>query len=448
MKIPFICIVFLCLSFFRISIGQTFLPLGSGFDALSYVNVLFFDTTSSLLYAGGTFNNSGSGTPFAKIAVWDGTDWDSLGSGATGTVNGILKYNNDIYAGGSFPSMGGINCNGLARWDGFMWHSVASFLTNSQNPSVHNLYRFNNDLYVVGGFNSVDTFAANGIAKFDGTTWSFFPTLDNTGDIYDVIIYNGEIYVGGNFNGGNNLKDIAKFDGFNWVPVGNGLSGANTWVNSFEIYQGKLYVSGYFQSVNGDPGNGIAIWDGTTWSQAGSGLLPSNVMDLIEYNNILYAGGQINSAGGSPVHFIAQWDGFTWSALPSNPMFDNTIACFTISPNSIYIGGGFLVVDNLIVNKIVEYDFSVSIQELTEASNIRVFPNPFNEFTTFILSDNASIKLPMKFEIYGSFGNKLVVKNIFTKNFIVEKDCLKSGLYFYNFSSENIIYDSGKIVIE
>ena len=100
-------IFLLFMIFAKNSAGQTFLPLGSGFESMGNLHTLYFDTNSSLLYAGGTFNNSGSGIPLAKIAVWDGANWDSLGSGATGTVNGILKYNNEIYAGGSFPTMGG-----------------------------------------------------------------------------------------------------------------------------------------------------------------------------------------------------------------------------------------------------------------------------------------------------------------------------------------------------
>ena len=348
----------------------------------------------------------------------------------------------------AFQPWGGNICNGLARWDGSLWHPVASFLNNFQMPGVYNLYTDNNDLFVLGGFSSVDAIPAHGIAKYNGTSWLTFPTLDSTGIIADAIIYNGELYVGGNFNGGNNLKDIAKFDGLNWVPVGNGLSGSNSWVNSFEIFQGMLYVAGYFHSNNGDPGNGVALWDGTGWSQAGTGLLPSNVHDLIEFNNELYAGGQINNAGGISVHFIAKWDGNLWSALPTNPVFDNAILCFAASPMSIYMGGGFNTVNNLIANNIVEYNNIVSVEELSENKNVKVFPNPFKEFVTFTLLDFENYILPIKFELVNSIGIKIMDKLVSENEFIVKKSTLKSGIYFYKLYNEKFTYNSGKIVIE
>ena len=141
--------------------SQSFSTLGPGFDQLSDVRTVFLDTTSNLLYAGGSFNATSNGIPLYKISVWNGLIWDSLNSGANGYVNSILKYDNYIYAGGSFSQMGNVVAEGLAKWDGTNWYSAASFLSAFQFPSVVRLKCLNNDLYVMGGFVTVDSVPVN-----------------------------------------------------------------------------------------------------------------------------------------------------------------------------------------------------------------------------------------------------------------------------------------------
>src|SRR4030095_2351194 len=98
-------------------------PLGTGVS--STVNTI--REQSGLLYVGGTFTNAG-GNPANRIAVWDGANWSSLGTGGAnglnGTVNAILADGSTIYVGGSFTSAGGATARAVARWNGTSWSAL------------------------------------------------------------------------------------------------------------------------------------------------------------------------------------------------------------------------------------------------------------------------------------------------------------------------------------
>ncbi|MBK6679912.1 MAG: hypothetical protein IPG53_07720 [Ignavibacteriales bacterium] len=60
--------------------------------------------------------------------------------------------------------------------------------------------------------------------------------------------------------------------------------------------------------------NGIAKWNGTSWSTVGAGVNGSVYTLKMDGSN-LYAGGQFTSAGGVNASNIAKWNGTSWSAL-------------------------------------------------------------------------------------------------------------------------------------
>jgi hypothetical protein len=72
------------------------------------------------LIAGGDFTLA-SGAPCNRVARWDGSAWQPLGSGTDGRVEALCVYNGELIAGGQFMTASGETCHGIARWDGGVW---------------------------------------------------------------------------------------------------------------------------------------------------------------------------------------------------------------------------------------------------------------------------------------------------------------------------------------
>lgn len=130
--------------------GSTWQPLGSGVD----LPVRSLTTFGSVLIAGGEFTVAG-GQSASRIARWNGSSWQALGSGigATGftpVVTALTVFNtfegDELIAGGSFTTAGGVAASRIARWDEMSWRPLGSGTTGE----VHAL-RVHNDRLIVGG---------------------------------------------------------------------------------------------------------------------------------------------------------------------------------------------------------------------------------------------------------------------------------------------------------
>ena len=166
------------------------------------------------------------------------------------------------------------------------------------------------------------------LGRWDGSTWiaqglsGEARALINFDDGSGPALYAGRVYPGG----------VLRWNGTGWNSLGGGLSVSNpyaaVYVHAFAIFDDgtgpALYVAGYFTSAGGVPANGIAKWDGNTWSALGSGLtslvgpLPVvRALAVFDDGNgpALYAAGHFSHAGGQPIPMVARWDGSGWSAL-------------------------------------------------------------------------------------------------------------------------------------
>ena len=81
-----------------------------------------------------------------------------------------------------------------------------------------------------------------------------------------------------------------------------------------------LYSGGLFTHADELVINGLARWDGNTWSDVGGGVTGKDgVYALVVHNDgagdALYVAGSFTHAGGVPATNVAKWDGTQWSAL-------------------------------------------------------------------------------------------------------------------------------------
>jgi len=98
--------------------------------------------------------------------------------------------------------------------------------------------------------------------------------------------------------------------------------GLNTGVKALAVSGSTLYAGGLFAYARNNTTvkfNGVAKWDGSSWSGLGSGMGGNApyVLALAVSGNTLYAGGEFTKAGGTNANYIAQWDGTNWSSLGS-----------------------------------------------------------------------------------------------------------------------------------
>jgi hypothetical protein len=186
--------------------------------------------------------------------------------GGMENVNCMAVYHNQLYVGGYFYSVGTNNLPAycIARWNGTQWDSVGS----GMNYPVHALVvdSVNDVLYAAGEFSYIRNTVCRGIAVWNDTLWkpvgSGYDTLWGTRCLQ---MYNGELYAGGANETvtiqGDTLRNLYKFNGTKWVSVDGGT---NAYINCMEVFQGNLYVGGGFWQVgHGIPANKIACY-GTT----------------------------------------------------------------------------------------------------------------------------------------------------------------------------------------
>jgi len=263
--------------------GTSWSAFGSGLDDEVDALVVFDDGLGAgpVLHAGGRFTASGA-TPLAKVARWDGAAWNPLGAGMDDTVR-VLAVHDDglgggpaLYAGGSFGTAGGVSANQIARWDGIAWSPVGT------------------------GLSGVSTSAVECLLSFDPGSGP-------------------RLWAGGSYNlaGGNPATGLASWDGFTWSPLAGGPSGTIRALAAFDDGTGAgptLHVAGSSLFFNGQLINGIARWDGFSWSPIPMPVLTFNGYSLLVRDGgagvpALLVGGFTFALGGSSDSRVARWQG-------------------------------------------------------------------------------------------------------------------------------------------
>jgi len=129
-------------------------------------------------------------------------------------------------------------------------------------------------------------------------------------------LYGGKLIAAGTFStaGDTAASDVAQWDGFNWSPVGTGITSACCGVYDLSVWNGMLVAVGIFEEAGGNPADGVAVWDGNTWSSPVS-YVYGDCMSAEVLGTDLVIGGEFYSVDGVEASGVARWDGSTWSAL-------------------------------------------------------------------------------------------------------------------------------------
>jgi hypothetical protein len=295
------------------------------------------------LYATGVFEFAGA-TPAISVARFDGTSWNALGTGLEGTNlsnffhgvgDALAFYGGDLVVGGNFSNAGGVGANNIARWNGSSWFPLGLGVGGGQ-IEVKALAEYNGELYAAGSFTSADGNAVAHIARWNGTSWSGVGGGTN-GTVNALIVVGSNLYVAGGFS--SPASNVARWDGSSWSAVG---SGVNNGVLALAAVGTDLYAGGSFFD-----GSAIEHWDGSTWAPPSGGGICTfcgfgghNVTALASIGNDLYVGGNFDHVGTASIaaNGIARWNGVTWSPLGSG--VNGAPGGFAVDGADLWVGGG------------------------------------------------------------------------------------------------------------
>ncbi len=278
----------------------------------------------------------------ARVALWDGSTWSSLQSGVNSTVTAIAEYDGSIYVGGYFSEAGGIPAWFLARWTGWSWATLDHF-----DSTVHALKVFQGELYVGGSFYTIGGEFYGGIASFDGNAWHQLGTgLD--GSVHTMVEHQGALIVAGSIDvaGGIEVGNIAGWDGNDWHSFGQGVG---DYVGSVASFDGYLVAGGNFEEAGGLPADGLAFWDGFSWREFNGGVATfsgagADVNALLPYEGRLYVGGQFQLVDGLEILGLAVWGDGQWSACGLG--VNGRVRVLYPWGDGILVGGYYSVVDD------------------------------------------------------------------------------------------------------
>jgi Secretion system C-terminal sorting domain len=231
------------------SAGETYAPSIARWNGVEWRSmgigmtgpVYALEEFGGYLYAAGSFQFAGT-EECNSIARWDGTKWDPVGAGISGGGNFIFDltvYNGSLYAGGSFTEMNNISCSNIARFDGTKWHPLGTgaggYFCSPSNGYINDMKVCAGELYAGGMFTEIGGIDANKIAKFNGNRWCQVEYgLDMRPRSMEV--YNNDLIINGDFYSASGIlaNNVVKY-----TPVPNLTGSVNnsTMPGEFSLMQ-------------------------------------------------------------------------------------------------------------------------------------------------------------------------------------------------------------------
>ncbi len=226
----------------------------------------------------------------------------------------------------------------------------------------------NGDLLAAGWFNQIGK-ATNteNVARLSASQNKWMPLNTDPGissiddDSYEIVeAPNGDIYVGGNFQGadGNDTMDyIARWDGAQWHSVGSidddgaldcgDMSGScGVFAMAFDA-DGNLYAGGNIALRGDSAARGVLKWNGTEWSSLAPSDADENVRGLdnavrdivVDSQGNVIIGGLFENVGGlEGADHVASWDGTNWIAFGDEAVNSNVLSLAVGKNDVVYVG--------------------------------------------------------------------------------------------------------------
>lgn len=331
----------------------------------------------------------------SRISRWDGTSWSPFAD-ANSSILEIEVVGDHLFAVGNFTELDGAEHNRVAYHDGTTWQSYAGLAPNASVQAVSAVAL--DDVCIGGQFNSIGVIEAQSVACWDGTNWEarslprppdrpVFPPQPGFWNIGDLQRdpADGSLVAGGNFR--LDLEDmttgggIARWTGSEWELIGGGIMeygpGDTGYVAAMAFTPSGLYVGGTFRLANAsmDPPtevNDVARWDGTTWHAMGNGLFAPGGFGIgsragavaaiaaTPDGSSIFFGGAMDRADTMAVGGVVRWDGTYWRGLRApgeryHGVSGEARAFARRGTCEVYVGGHFEYAGDVRANSIARF---------------------------------------------------------------------------------------------
>jgi len=193
-------------------------------------------------------------------------------------------------------------------------------------------------------------------------------------DAHSLIVYNGELIVGGRFdtaiNGevtadgavretGRVLTDhVARWDGHSWGAFGN----TEATLGPFVVQESTLFAAGLFVDQLSDLLQGapcVARWDMAGWEPLGGEHFrgfPPLVAALAVYKDELIAAGAFWLPGETAAADVVAWNGSDWQPLGTGA--DAIVYSLAVYNDRLVAGGNFETLDGRTMHGIAQWNGS------------------------------------------------------------------------------------------
>lgn len=418
-------------------VAQNWVPLDRGIECFFNADVkeIHVDSINDQVYISGMFVQDGNCVPMRGMAIWDGNYWDSIGINEGNAFKyGITQYANSLLVYGNFSNS---STNFYwANWNGVTWDSI----NGSPNAPVVCSIQRGDSLYIGGMFDRAGSDSTFLLGLYNGSQvegLSQFCGSQGGWVINAMAFYNDTLYVGGNFSTypcTPYFHDFGKWDGIgNIMPVDSMFELGGCIIEDMVEYQGELYIAGWFREQDGFASNNIMKYNGQQFSSVGGGV-NERVTALKVYNGSLFLGGYFDTVGTNILsRNIARWDGTTWHPLNYDTLSGSypLVQDIDIYRDSLIISGNFTAINgdsSMRRVAILNQALPSAIADQIEPLALTIHPNPANEHIRFELPVTASQKHVKIYDVNG----KIVFESYTSEQIlIISTSDFVNGVYFY-----------------
>lgn len=374
--------------------------------------MMYHDTSEGFLYIGGNLYNvdGKSVNRLFRIDSNESVDYmDTIGINMDTPLD-MIEFLDTVYH---------VGFSGINTFQNNSW------VRNLSDEVFYSMEIYNGDLLISGLFQNAISSHDGVVIRYDGNQFYPFEDIYNVlgdtlnfggGLVYDFQEYKGKIYMGGNFEAihNGNYNEIISWDGSNWDNVNGGIPGTSglEHVSKLIIYHNEMYVAGRYFKKSGSPSNNILKWDGNQWLALGNGIYGNGISDMIVFNDQLWVAGILDSVDNMPINNVVSWDGERWCTPKGK--FGSEVTSFEVFKDTLFAAGSFVEIDGDTTRKYcVKLNSFVSDcgplvniiplgieNDYYWQSDVRLYPNPNGGEFTIKMNHYGKIQL----FVYNNFG--------------------------------------------